>query len=205
MLSCASCNVTTLPGNFSKNQRRKKNEPGYPRCKKCIGNEEVPNVTDDKSNEFIKNDEFKGGSISVPPKRLVCIRTDECDFCDNGLAPFIADETFMRFVDFNLYPHTGWQVCEKCDKIYEENRKLFVIEKTTLLQMFDNGNFKVLRTPKPPEFKVNIETGWYIMGNALRYNTSEDYFITIYNEEKSTSNTRKKRPYIKELQGWQLL
>ena len=126
---------------------------------------------------------------------------NECDFCENHLN----NETFIRFVDFNLYPHTGWQVCEKCDKISEENRKLFVIEKATLLQMFDNGNFKVLRTPKPPEFKVNIETGWYIMGNALRHNTSEDYFITIYNQEKSTSNTMEKRPYIKELQGWQLL
>ena len=126
---------------------------------------------------------------------------DECDFCENHLN----NETILRFVDFKLYPHTGWQVCNECDKISEKNEKSFVKEKTTLLQMFDNGNFKVLRNPKPPEVIGKIENGWYIMGNALRYSNFEDYIITINNEEKPTPNTLEKRIYLKDLQDWQSL
>ena len=107
--------------------------------------------------------------------------------------------TFIRFVDFNLYPHTGWQVCNECDKICEENQKSFVIEKTVLHEMFDNGKFKVLRK------NGDIETEWYITGNGLRFDISDDYTVTINNEEKSTPNTLQKRIYVSVLQEWQLL
>ncbi len=199
MLSCRLCNVSKEIEEYSKTQLRKKNVPGHPRCKKCTGNEEVPNVTDDKSEELIKDDESNEGSICVPPKRLVCIKMTECDFCDNPSG----DEIFIRYVDFELDIHTGWQVCYKCNQISEENQKSFVIEKVTLLQMFDDGNFKVLRNPKPPEVFHKIETGWYIMGNAMRHSTCEDYLITIYKEQKSTHYPLTKNIDLKNLQDWQ--
>jgi len=178
-LSCITCNEILTKNEFSKAQFRKKRKVGYPRCKECI-------VKELDIVEFDNED-------NIPPKRLTFIYENGCDFCDN----FLNNDTTLTFVDFNLYPHTGWQVCKKCDLRCQKNIKLFYIEKDILQKKFPDDNFKVLRS------SGEIEIGWNIAGNAIRYDINGDYTITIYNKKDTSINTIQKVINLKLLESWQ--
>ena len=189
LVSCATCKKTIAKNEFSKNQLRKRNQIGYPRCKQCIGNIEDSDETEkEPENVNIPDSEI------TPPKRLVMIRENDCDFCEYDFE----SKTTMKFIDYYLYPHIGWQVCEKCNEICDVNSKIFSIDKSILQEKFPNGKFKVIRSDG------TIETDWYIAGNAIRYNINNDYKVTVYNEEETTSNALQKCIELKLLESWQL-
>lgn len=189
LVNCATCKKTIAKNKFSKNQLRNKNQIGYPRCKQCIGN--IENC--DKSRNIIENVNIPDSEI-IPPKRLVMIRENDCDFCEYDFK----SKTTMKFIDYYLYPHTGWQVCEKCKKICDRNFKNFTIDKSILQDKFPNGKFKVIRSDG------TIENDWYVAGNAIRYDIKNDYKVAIYNQKEATSTILEKCIGLKLLESWQI-
>ena len=186
-ISCINCKKTILKNKFSKNQLRNKNQIGYPRCKQCIENIKSFDKTE-------KEPKINNIPDIIPPKRLVMIRENDCDFCEYDFK----SKTTMKFIDYDLYHHIGWQVCEKCKEICDKNFKIFTIDKSTLQDKFPNGKFRVIRS------NGTIQTNWYIAGNAMRYDINNDYIVTVYNEEEIASNTLQKRIKLKLLESWQL-
>ena len=189
LVNCATCKKTIAKNKFSKNQLRNKNQIGYPRCKQCIGNIKAC----DESRNMIEDVNIPDSEI-IPPKRLVMIRENDCDFCKYDFK----SKTTIKYIDYYLYPHIGWQVCEKCKEICDVNFKNFTIDKSILQEKFPNGKFKVIRSDG------TIESDWYIAGNGMRYDVNNDYIVTVYNEEEIASNTLQKRIKLKLLESWQL-
>lgn len=198
IFNCYICKVDKHKINFSKTQLRKKTQIGYPRCKKCITENTLCkelSVDEPSTDELIldepSTDELTVDDVNVPPKRLIMIPENDCDFCNFDFKR----HTTMKFIDFNLYPHTGWQVCEKCNQICEKNSKQFIINIDILKQEFQDYKFKVIRS------NGKIETDWYIAGNGIRYSNVNDFIITIFNK-RNTNNLSKSIP-LNQLREWQ--
>ena len=178
--NCYSCKIDKHKINYSKRQLKRKTQESYPRCKECIAhNSDCKEVVMNVSN-------------NVPPKRLVMIPENECDFCNYDFK----SNTTMEFIDFNLYPNTGWQVCDKCNHICHKNLAIFSINISILKKEFQDYNFKVERSDG------TIELDWYIAGNAIREDVSYDFRITIV--KKSETNTLTKSLFLDLLRKWQL-
>lgn len=196
-IECVSCKETMDKTHFSKTQLRLKNRFGYPRCKECIGN------TQDKVSDRDVSDEELGDELietechnPLPPRRLVMTHMSQCDFCEK----IVDHATNMCFIDFYFCPHTGWQYCKKCEQRCKKNLTFFSISKESLLEMFPDGEFKVVRSNN------DVETGWYIVSNAFRYNISHDYVVTIHNTKQTETKTKplKKSIHLEILKKWQL-
>ena len=209
LVGCASCNKTMNKIHFSKTQLRLKNKFGYPRCKECIGNIQDKVSDRDVSDEGVfdrdvSDEEMPDELIEtechnpLPPRRLVMTHMSQCDFCEK----IVDHATNMCFIDFYFCPHTGWQYCKKCEQRCNKNLTFFSISKESLLEMFSDGEFKVVRSNN------DVETGWYIVSNAFRYNISHDYVVTIHNtkqtETETETKTLKKSIYFEDLKSWQL-
>ena len=189
--------------DYSKTQLKKKAKEGYPCCKECnrnniyLNKKELDKKDLNKKDINIKNiydiHTMENHCINVPPKRLIMILENDCDFCEYDLS----SQTHMKFIDFNLYPHMGWQFCEKCNYICEKNGEQFSIDIEILKKEFQDNKFKVIRT------NGQIETGWYIAGNAIKYNISNDFKITICNK-KDKKDMLTKCIDLKLLRSWQL-
>lgn len=223
IFNCYICKLDKHKINFSKTQLKKKTQIGYPRCKKCITENTVckelsvdepstdelildepstyelildePSTDeltlDEPSTDELTVDDSTVDDVNVPPKRLIMIPENDCDFCNFDFKT----HTTMKFIDFNLYPHTGWQVCEKCNQICEKNSKQFIINIDILKQEFQDYKFKVIRS------NGKIETDWYIAGNGIRYSNVNDFIIRIFNK-RNTNNLSKSIP-LNQLREWQ--
>ena len=127
----------------------------------------------------------------VNPKRLVMVSERECDFCNRN-----DKVTKMCFIDFDYCPHTGWQFCPKCEDKCDKNLEKFSIKNEILKEKFPDGEFNVHRS------NGDNETGWYIIGNAVRCVTRSDYVVTIINTKKPERTTLEKRIPLESLKSW---
>lgn len=189
-MECSCCKRTMSKIQFSKNQLKKKNS----RCKECIENIQRKNKeAKNREEEIFEDDKHIEEEIfeDVPPRRVVMTPLSYCDLCEK----MVDYATNMSFIDFYLCPHIGWQYCKKCEQKCKKNLERFSISKEIIQKSFPDNEFKVVRSNK------DIETGWYIASNAVRYNTTNDYVVAIHNTKQVTI---KKNIELELLKSWQL-